>query len=143
MADLEGAAGAEAFASGMAAISAIFLGLCRSGDRLVAARQLYGGTHDLLTNILPRYGIEAEMFDVDDFDGIESSLEGAKLLYCETIGNPRITVADLPKLRADRPRSQGSPGRRQHLCQSGPVSAHRTRCRHLGAQRHQVPRRAP
>jgi methionine-gamma-lyase len=98
VADLEGAAGAEAFASGMAAISAIFLGLCRSGDRLVAARQLYGGTHDLLTNILPRYGIEAEMFDVDDFNSIESSVEGAKLLYCETIGNPRITVADLPRL---------------------------------------------
>ncbi|MEA2485039.1 MAG: methionine-gamma-lyase, partial [Actinomycetota bacterium] len=54
MAELEGAPGAEAFASGMAAISAIFLGLCRSGDRLVSARQLYGGTHELLTSILPR-----------------------------------------------------------------------------------------
>jgi methionine-gamma-lyase len=98
VADLEGAAAAEAFASGMGAISAIFLGLCRGGDRLVSARQLYGGTHDLLTHILPRYGIESTILDVDDFDGIDRALDGAKLLYCETIGNPRITVADLPKL---------------------------------------------
>ncbi|MEA2485846.1 MAG: hypothetical protein QOD46_957, partial [Actinomycetota bacterium] len=86
------------FASGMAAISAIFLGLCRSGDRLVSARQLYGGTHELLTSILPRYGIESSLLDVDDLEGIDSALEGAKLLYCETIGNPRITVANLPQL---------------------------------------------
>jgi methionine-gamma-lyase len=82
----------------MGAISAIFLGLCRAGDRIVAARQLYGGTHSLLTHFLPRYGIEATLLDVGDLDGIDSALEGAKLLYCETIGNPRITVADLPRL---------------------------------------------
>ncbi|MEA2505676.1 MAG: hypothetical protein QOH48_294 [Actinomycetota bacterium] len=82
----------------MGATSAIFLGLCRAGDRVVAARQLYGGTHSLLAHILPRYGIEAALVDVDDFEGIDRSLEGAKLLYCEIIGNPRITVADLPRL---------------------------------------------
>jgi cystathionine beta-lyase/cystathionine gamma-synthase len=82
----------------MAAISAIFLGLCRSGDRSVSARQLYGGTHDLLTSILPRYGIESSLLDVADLDGIDRALDGAKLLYCETIGNPRITVANLPRL---------------------------------------------
>jgi cystathionine beta-lyase/cystathionine gamma-synthase len=98
VADLEGAAAAEAFASGMAAISGIFLGLCKSGDRVVAARQLYGGTHSLLAHILPRYGIEATMLDVNDFDRIEEAITGARLLYCETIGNPRITVADLPRL---------------------------------------------
>jgi cystathionine beta-lyase/cystathionine gamma-synthase len=98
VAELEGAPAAEAFASGMAAISSIFLGLCRSGDRIVSARQLYGGTHDLLTSILPRYGIESSLLDVDDFDGIDRAVEGAKLLYCETLGNPRITVANLPQL---------------------------------------------
>jgi methionine-gamma-lyase len=82
----------------MAAISGIFLGLCKSGDRVVAARQLYGGTHSLLLDILPRFGIESKLVDVDDFEGVDRALEGAKLLYCETIGNPRITVADLPKL---------------------------------------------
>jgi cystathionine beta-lyase/cystathionine gamma-synthase len=98
LADLEGAAAAEAFASGMAAISGIFLGLCEAGDRVVAARQLYGGTHSLLAHILPRYGIEAALLDVNDFHGIDEAVEGAKLLYCETIGNPRITIADLPRL---------------------------------------------
>jgi methionine-gamma-lyase len=92
----------------MAAISSIFLGLCRSGDRLVASRQLYGGTHDLLSNILPRYGIESALFDVGDVDGIERALDGAKLLYCETIGNPRIMVADLPRL-AQMARDHGVP----------------------------------
>ena len=100
MADLEGSEGAEALATGMAAISSVFLTFCSSGDRVVSARQLYGGTHALLTKLLPRYGIEAETFNVDDFEGIEKALPGAKVLYCETIGNPRVVVADLPRLGA-------------------------------------------
>lgn len=98
VADFEGTEVAEGFSSGMAAISAIFMGLCRSGDRIVAARQLYGGVHNLLTDVLPRYGIDAVMADVDDFEGIDSALPGAKLLYCETIGNPAIRLADLDEL---------------------------------------------
>jgi cystathionine beta-lyase/cystathionine gamma-synthase len=98
VADLEGCEEAEAFASGMAAISTTMLALCRSGDRVVAARQLYGGSYHLLAEYLPAYGIETWWHDVDDFDGIEKSLDGARLLYCETIGNPRIEVADLTKL---------------------------------------------
>ncbi len=108
IAELEGSEGAEAFASGMAAISAIFLGLCRSGDRVVAARQLYGGTHSLFAHVLPRYGIETTLHDVDDFDGIQAALPGARLLYCETIGNPRVRVADLPRL-AGLARTEGIP----------------------------------
>jgi cystathionine beta-lyase/cystathionine gamma-synthase len=108
VADLEGSEGAEAFASGMAAISAIFLGLCKAGDRVVAARQLYGGTHALLSHVLPRFGIESTLRDVDDFEGIEAALPGAKLLYCETIGNPRVVVADLPRV-AQLARSEGIP----------------------------------
>jgi cystathionine beta-lyase/cystathionine gamma-synthase len=84
----------------MAAISSLFLAFCNAGDRIVSARQLYGGVHALFTHRLPRYGIETELFDVDDFDGIDAALDGAKLLYCETIGNPRIRVADLPRLAA-------------------------------------------
>jgi cystathionine beta-lyase/cystathionine gamma-synthase len=84
----------------MAAISSIFLAFCDHGDRMVSARQLYGGVHALFTHRLPRYGISTDLFDVDDFDGIDAALDGAKLLYCETIGNPRIRVADLPRLAA-------------------------------------------
>jgi cystathionine beta-lyase/cystathionine gamma-synthase len=98
IADLEGTETAEAFASGMAAITGIFLGLCRAGDRIVAARQLYGGVHSLLSELLPRYGVTASLVDVDDFAEIDSALSGAALLYCETLGNPAIRLADLDEL---------------------------------------------
>ncbi|HYY44587.1 MAG TPA: aminotransferase class I/II-fold pyridoxal phosphate-dependent enzyme [Actinomycetota bacterium] len=108
VADLEGMEAAEAFASGMAAISAVFLGLCGAGDRVVASRSLYGNTHSLLTERLPRYGITATLIDLDDFESFGAALAGAKLLYCETIGNPRIQVADLPRL-ADLAHGAGVP----------------------------------
>jgi cystathionine beta-lyase/cystathionine gamma-synthase len=98
VADLEGAPEAEAFSSGMAAISSVFLALCASGDRIVSARQLYGNTHALLEQRLPRLGISADLFDVDDYDGIKKALPGAALLYCETIGNPVVTAADLRRI---------------------------------------------
>ena len=92
----------------MAAISSIFLSLCRSGDRVVATRQLYGGTYSLMRDRLPRYGITGDFFDLDDYDGLAGSLEGARFLYCETIGNPRIQVADIPRL-AELARAAGVP----------------------------------
>jgi cystathionine beta-lyase/cystathionine gamma-synthase len=98
VAGLEGTDGAEAFSSGMAAIFATFLALCSKGDRIVTARQLYGQTHSLLTDRLPGYGILSDQFDVDDLDGIERALDGAAVLYCETIGNPRVKTADLARL---------------------------------------------
>ena len=82
----------------MAAISGIVLGLCSSGDRIVAARQLYGGTYALFGQVLPRYGITATLADVSDLTALRDACAGAKLLYCETIGNPIVEVADLPVL---------------------------------------------
>jgi cystathionine beta-lyase/cystathionine gamma-synthase len=98
VADLESMGDAEGFASGMAAISAIFLGLCSAGDRAVVARQLYGGVHSLVTEILPRYNIRVDLVDVDDFERLNGALPGARLLYCETIGNPAVRLADLDEL---------------------------------------------
>lgn len=100
VADLEGTDEAEAFSSGMAAISSVCLALCETGDRIVAARQLYGTTFALLAQRLPRYGIETTFCELDDYDSIARVLPGSKLLYCETIGNPRIQVADLEQLAA-------------------------------------------
>ena len=100
VADLEGSAGSAAFASGMAAISALVLALCSAGDRVVATRQLYGNTHSLLTGRLARFGIRADLADVGDEPAIAELLPGARLLLCETIGNPAIEVADLPRLAA-------------------------------------------
>lgn len=98
VAALEGTPEAEAFASGMAAISSVFLALCSAGDRVVAARELYGNTYSLLRDRLPKFGIETTFCAVDDFDAIESAADGARLLYCETIGNPTIKVADLQRI---------------------------------------------
>jgi cystathionine beta-lyase/cystathionine gamma-synthase len=98
VAELESATGAEAFSSGMAAISTTILALCSAGDRVVAAKQLYGGTYSLLAHQLPRFGIETTFLSVHDHDSIAKELEGASILYCETIGNPRIEVADLSTL---------------------------------------------
>src|SRR5688572_25154310 len=81
VADLEGAEAAEAFASGMAAISTLFLAACPSGGRIVATRQLYGGTFSLLSHTLPRFGIETTFVDVWDLDAVEAALDGADLLY--------------------------------------------------------------
>jgi cystathionine beta-lyase/cystathionine gamma-synthase len=98
IADLEGLEAGEAFSSGMAAITAALLGLSSPGDKVVATRQLYGGTHSLTSGLLPRYGIETTLCDVDDHDAIKSALQGAKLFHCETIGNPAVRVADLARL---------------------------------------------
>ena len=100
MSDLEGSEDAEAFSSGMAAIASVFLGLCSSGDRIAAVRQLYGGSYSLMAHTLPRYGIETTFADMEDDAALEQAASGAKLLYCETIGNPRIQVADLERMAA-------------------------------------------
>jgi methionine-gamma-lyase len=100
VADLESTEVAEAFSSGMAAISTTFLALCSQGDRIVAAKQLYGGAYALLAHVLPRYGITTDFFDVDDLDGMAGALAGAKALFCETIGNPGVRVASLDRLGA-------------------------------------------
>lgn len=98
VADLEGAEDAEAFSSGMAAISSVFLALCQSGDRIASIRQVYGGTYSILAHTLPRYGIEATFADMHDDSAIEEAAAGAKLLHCEVLGNPTIRVADLDRL---------------------------------------------
>lgn len=100
VADLEGGAEGEAFSSGMAAISTILMALCESGDKIASVRQLYGNTYSLMASRLPKYGIMTTFFDLDDFDGAREAAKGAKLLYCETIGNPRVQVNDIPALAA-------------------------------------------
>lgn len=100
VADLEGAEDAEAFSSGMASISCTFMALAPPGSRVVAVRQLYGNSYSILMTRMKGLGVTTDFFDVDDLEGIEAALPGAALLYCETIGNPRIVVADLPKLGA-------------------------------------------
>jgi methionine-gamma-lyase len=108
MADLEGTEAAYGFASGMAAIHAVVTTHARSGDRIVASPELYGGAYALFHEILPRYGIEVTFVSPHDPDRVAEQLPGAKLFYVETIANPNCGVADLAALGA-LCRSEGVP----------------------------------
>jgi methionine-gamma-lyase len=100
MAELEGTEAAFSFASGMAAIHTAITAFARSGDRVVASSELYGGTYSLMSTVLPRYGIDATFVDPHDLDAVAAALPGAALFYVETIANPNVTVADLAALGA-------------------------------------------
>ena len=99
LARMEGAAGAVATASGMAAITMVLEAFCRTGDTILAVGGFFGGTWALLHETLPRLGIETIHCGVDDFDGIEAALrKGVKLLLVESVGNPSLKLPDLPRL---------------------------------------------
>jgi len=101
IASLEGASAAACFSSGMGAISSTLFSLVKNGDHVVAASQLYGGTHGLFNSALARAGVSVTTADVSDHHAIDGAFTPAtRVLYCETIGNPTMTVADLPALAA-------------------------------------------
>jgi cystathionine beta-lyase/cystathionine gamma-synthase len=99
LAALHGAPAGFAFASGMAAIHAALVSRLRAGDRIVATRALYGSTRKLLSHVLARFGVEVEYVDVTNEDAVLTALDRpARVLYLETIANPTLVVADLPRL---------------------------------------------
>ena len=98
MADLEGTEAAYGFDSGMAAIHAVTTTLAAAGSRVVASRALYGGTHGLFHEVLPRYGVEVTLVDALDAGAVEAALPGAAMFYVETIDNPLLSVPDLGRL---------------------------------------------
>lgn len=93
MADLEGGSGALAASSGHAAQTMVVLNLCGAGDHIVAASTLYGGTISQLHHTFPRLGIETTFVDPDDPDNFRQAIRpNTKLIWGETLGNPRINV---------------------------------------------------
>ncbi len=97
---LEGGCGSLAFASGMAAIHAVTM-MLSSGDHVLAGCDLYGGAYRLLHKICSRGGIEVSLVDMTDMSAVESAItEKTKLIWAETIGNPRLSIPDLPALAA-------------------------------------------
>ena len=95
---LEGAEDGEVFSSGMSAISTVLLGLLSNGDHIVASPDVYGGTYGLLTEDLPRFGIDVSMADMRDASSYESAITpNTKMLYIETLSNPVLKVCDLEK----------------------------------------------
>jgi len=96
MALLEGGVGALAFASGSAAITAAILNIAGTGDELVAASTLYGGTYNLLSATLPRLGIKTTFVNPDDPENFRSAInENTKAIFIESLGNPAINIVDV------------------------------------------------
>lgn len=96
MAALEGGVSALAVASGAAAITYTFQNLAQSGDHIVAAKNIYGGTYNLLAHTLPEYGIETTFVDIFRKDEIERAIkENTKAIFLETLGNPNSDVCDI------------------------------------------------
>jgi cystathionine beta-lyase/cystathionine gamma-synthase len=99
IASLEGAEASAAFASGMGAIHGTVASCVKAGEHVVSARQIYGGTFGLFSEILPRTGVDVTFADVTDRDAIASSFrDTTRVLYFETIGNPTLPVADVDAL---------------------------------------------
>ena len=95
--DLEGGIGAVVTASGQAAVTYSVLNIARAGDNIISVSQLYGGTYNLFAHTLPQYGIEVRWADADDPGAVAKLAdENTKLVFAETIGNPRLNVVDIP-----------------------------------------------
>jgi O-acetylhomoserine (thiol)-lyase len=99
LAALHGAKGAVATASGMSAIFYAIANICSAGQNFVASANLYGGTVTLFRNTLKRFGIEARLVDTADLAAVKAAIDGkTRLVYCESIGNPRGNVDDFEAL---------------------------------------------
>lgn len=99
IAELEGAEQALLFASGMAAITTSILALVKSGDHIVAQRDIYGGVIKFFSNWLPKLGIETTFVDTNDFEQHERAIRpDTKLIYVESPTNPTARVVDLEKI---------------------------------------------
>ena len=99
IAALEGGVAALAVASGAAAVTYTIENLAQNGDHIVAAKNIYGGTYNLLAHTLPDYGIETTFVDPFDYEGIEAAIkENTTAIEIETLGNPNSEVVDIERI---------------------------------------------
>ncbi len=99
LAAMEGSEYAVCTGSGMSAISCTLLQLCRSGDHIVSSDTIYGGTHALLNDLLPQFGITTTFVDPTDPQAFERAITPhTRVLYAEALGNPTLKMADIPAL---------------------------------------------
>lgn len=99
IAALEGGVAALAVASGAAAISYTFQNLAHAGEHIVAAKNIYGGTYNLLAHTLPEYGITTTFVDPFNYEEIEAAIQdNTKAVFIETLGNPNSDVVDIEKI---------------------------------------------
>ena len=99
LAALEGTESANVTASGMGAITAVILQICSAGDHIISSRTIYGGTYAFMKNFLVKFGIETSFLDITDLDAVENAIRpNTKLIYCESVSNPLLEVADISAL---------------------------------------------
>ena len=109
VAALEGGVGALATASGSSAITYAVLNLTYAGDNIVALSTLYGGTYALFAHTLPQFGVEVRFVDPDHPEALAEVVDDrTKLVFAETIGNPKLNVVDVAAW-ADAAHAQGLP----------------------------------
>ncbi|MDC1161904.1 aminotransferase class I/II-fold pyridoxal phosphate-dependent enzyme [Tenacibaculum sp.] len=96
---MEGTESAHVTGSGMGAITATILQLCQAEDHIVSSRTIYGGTYAFLKNFTPKIGIKTTFVNITKLDLIEAAItEKTKILYCESVSNPLLEIADIKKL---------------------------------------------
>lgn len=99
LAAMEGTETANVSASGMGAITPVLMQLCGAGDHIVSSRTIYGGTYAFLKNFTPRFHIETSFVDITKLDVVEAAItKNTKVLYCESVSNPLLEVADIKGL---------------------------------------------
>ncbi|WP_179319801.1 aminotransferase class I/II-fold pyridoxal phosphate-dependent enzyme [Winogradskyella helgolandensis] len=99
LAAMEGTETATVTASGMGAITPVILQLCDAGDHVVSSRTIYGGTYAFLKNFTPRLGINTTFVDITKLETVEAAITPkTKVLYCESVSNPLLEVADIKGL---------------------------------------------
>jgi O-acetylhomoserine (thiol)-lyase len=109
LAAMEGGIAAVATASGTAAIATTLMVILKTGDHIVASNSLYGGTYNLLSNTLPRFGITTTFVDPDDAENFANAIQpNTRLFFAESLGNPKLDVLDL-KAISDQAKSAKVP----------------------------------
>jgi len=99
LAAMEGTESANVAASGMGAITPVLMQLCAAGDEIVSSRTIYGGTYAFMKNMLPKWNITTHFVDITKLDIVEATItKNTKVLYCETVSNPLLEVADIERL---------------------------------------------
>ena len=96
---MEGTEAANVSASGMGAITPVLVQLCSAGDEIVSSRTIYGGTYAFMKNMLPKWKIKTRFVDITKLDKVEAAItSNTKVLYCESVSNPLLEVADIENL---------------------------------------------
>ncbi|MFV8281485.1 aminotransferase class I/II-fold pyridoxal phosphate-dependent enzyme [Christiangramia marina] len=99
LAAMEGTESANVSASGMGAITSVLMQLCNAGDHIVCSRTVYGGTYAFLKNFAPKFGIETTFVDITKPELVKNALQkNTKVIYCESVSNPLLEIADLEAL---------------------------------------------